>query len=83
LELPIQTWNKSIFGTTVAHLGDMHIKTIQIAWPPSKILAAAREILEPMSQQIIALKSQIQNLRRTRNLLLPRLLSGQVELGGQ
>ena len=80
LELPIQTWNKSIVGTTVAHLGDMHIKTIQIAWPPAKILAKAREILEPMSEQIIMLKRRVQNLRRTRDLLLPRLLSGQVEL---
>ena len=80
LELPIQTWNKSIVGTTVAHLGDMHIKTIQIAWPPAKILAKARDILEPMSEQIIALKCQVQNLRRTRDLLLPRLLSGQMEL---
>jgi type I restriction enzyme S subunit len=76
LELPIQTWNRSIVGTTVAHLGDMHIKTIQIAWPSVNILVKAREILEPMSQQIIALKGQIQNLRRTRDLLLPRLLSG-------
>ena len=80
LELPIQTWNKSIVGTTVAHLGDMHIKTIQIAWPPAKILAKAREILEPMSEQIIMLKRRVQNLRRTRDLLLPRLLSGEVEL---
>ena len=80
LELPIQTWNKSIVGTTVAHLGDMHIKTIRIAWPPARILAKAREILEPMSQQIIALKRQIKTLRRTRDLLLPRLLSGQVAL---
>ena len=80
VELPIQTWNKSIVGTTVAHLGDMHIKTIQIAWPPKIILTKAKEILEPMAQQIIALKRQIQNLRRTRDLLLPRLLSGQVNL---
>ena len=81
LELPIQTWNKSIVGTTVAHLGDLHIKTIHIAWPPVKILSKAKEILEPMSHQIIALKRQIQNLRRTRDLLLPRLLSGQIEIG--
>jgi type I restriction enzyme S subunit len=33
-----------------------------------------------MSEQIIALKCQVQNLRRTRDLLLPRLLSGQMEL---
>src|SRR5439155_8089258 len=80
LELPIHTWNKSIVGTTVAHLGDMHIKAIQIAWPPAKILEKASGILEPMSQQIVALKRQIRNLRRTRDLLLPHLLSGQVNL---
>ena len=80
LEKPIQEFNKAIVGTTVAHLGDMHIKTMQIVWPPAKLREKAREILEPMSEQIIALQRQIQNLRRTRNLLLPRLLSGQVEL---
>ncbi|SDU20985.1 type I restriction enzyme, S subunit [Pseudomonas pohangensis] len=80
LELPIQTWNKSIVGTTVAHLGDMHIKTIQIVWPPENILLKAREILEPMSEQVIVLKRQIQNLRHTRDLLLPRLLSGQIDV---
>ena len=34
----------------------------------------------PMAEQIYALQRQIQNLRRTRDLLLPRLLSGQVEV---
>jgi type I restriction enzyme S subunit len=33
-----------------------------------------------MAEQIHALHRKIQNLRRTRDLLLPRLLSGQVEL---
>ncbi len=80
LELPIQTWNKSIVGTTVAHLGDMHIKTIRLAWPPGNFLAKVQEILEPMSEQIIALKRQIQNLRRTRDLLLLRLVSGRLPL---
>ncbi len=52
----------------------------QLALPPAKFLAKVRETLEPMSAQIIALKRQIQNLRHTRDLLLPRLLSGQVVL---
>jgi len=55
LEKPIREFNKAIVGTTVAHLGDMHIKTIQIAWPTAKLRAMASEILEPMSDQIIAL----------------------------
>jgi type I restriction enzyme S subunit len=80
LELPIQTLNKSIVGTTVAHLGDMHIKRIQIAWPPKVILHKAREVLEPISEQIITLRREVNNLRRTRDLLLPRLLSGQINL---
>jgi len=37
----------------------------------------------PMAEQIHTLQRQIQNLRRTRDLLLPRLLSGQVELKTQ
>jgi type I restriction enzyme S subunit len=81
LEKPIQEFNKAIVGTTVAHLGDMHIKTIQIVWPPAAIRAKAKEALEPISRQVIELKRQIRNLRRTRDLLLPRLLSGQVNLG--
>ena len=35
---------------------------------------------DPVFEQINALQRLIQNLRRTRDLLLPRLLSGQVEL---
>ena len=76
LEKPIQECNKAIVGTTVAHLGDMHIKTIQIIWPPENLRAKARDALEPISEQVVTLKHQIQNLRRTRDLLLPRLLSG-------
>ena len=80
LDKPIQEFNKAIVGTTVAHLGDMHIKKIQIVWPPAKLREKARVILEPMSEQIIGLKCQCQNLRRTRDLLLPRLLSGQIHV---
>lgn len=33
-----------------------------------------------MAEQIHTLQRQIQNLRSTRDLLLPRLLSGQIEI---
>jgi type I restriction enzyme S subunit len=33
-----------------------------------------------MTEQIHTLQHQIQNLRRTRDLLLPRLLSGQIDV---
>ena len=80
LERPIQALNKAIIGATVAHLGDMHIKMIQIIWPPANLLRVAREVLEPMSEQILVLTHQISNLRKMRDLLLPRLIAGQWDL---
>lgn len=80
LEKPIREFNQAIVGTTVAHLGDMHIRTIRIIWPPSALREMARLHLEAFSNEMIALKRQIRNLRRTRDLLLPRLLSGQIDV---
>jgi len=48
---------------------------------PSQALAQEYERLAgPMLDEIGALATQIQNLRRTRDLLLPRLLSGQIDV---
>ena len=52
-----------------------------IAQPPMVLLARFSKIVEPTFQLIYRLHLQIQNLRRTRDLLLPRLLSGQIDLG--
>jgi type I restriction enzyme S subunit len=47
--------------------------------PPAPLLKMFGDATIPMAEQIHALQHQIQNLRRTRDLLLPRLLSGQIE----
>jgi len=48
--------------------------------PPMPLLKKFGNATIPMAEQIHTLQGQTQNLRRTRGLLLPRLLSGQVEL---
>jgi type I restriction enzyme S subunit len=48
--------------------------------PPKIIRAQFRQHVTPLFSQIASLGRRIQNLRRTRDLLLPRLLSGQIEL---
>lgn len=48
--------------------------------PPVPLLKRFGDATIPSAEQIHALQRQIQNLRRTRDLLLPRLLSGQIEL---
>jgi type I restriction enzyme S subunit len=48
--------------------------------PPMPLLNKFGDATVPMAEQIHTLQRRIQNLRRTRDLLLPRLLSGQVKL---
>jgi type I restriction enzyme S subunit len=48
---------------------------------PTKTLAERFcEVATPAYEQVDLLYRQIQNLRRTRDLLLPRLLSGQIDV---
>ena len=48
--------------------------------PPPLLLKKFGEATIPMAEKIHTLQRQIQNLRRTRDLLLPRLLRGQVRI---
>ena len=75
LEKPIHFFNSTITGTTVAHLGDSHIKTIEFASPPEALMRKASELLEPMAQEQLNLRRRNETLRRTRDLLLPKLLT--------
>ena len=47
---------------------------------PKPLADAFAEFAEPVLEQVSALSLKITNLRRTRDLLLPRLLSGHITL---
>ena len=51
----------------------------KIAQPPQELLDQFSTIVAPSFRLIYKLYLQVQNLRRTRDLLLPRLMSGQIE----
>lgn len=53
---------------------------LELIVPDCKIAQRFDNFVEPMFAEIINLAKRIQNLRRTRDLLLPRLLSGKLEL---
>ncbi|MEX2157137.1 MAG: restriction endonuclease subunit S [Gemmatimonadales bacterium] len=48
--------------------------------PPRPLVTAFDRLADPTFSQVQVLQRQIHNLRRTRDLLLPRLLSGQLEV---
>ena len=52
----------------------------EILLPPPEILEQFDQLTKPIFEQIEALKNQIEKLRQARDLLLPRLISGQLRL---
>lgn len=56
------------------------LQTMPAPFPSEDLAKAFEEVAGPMLDQIGVLALRVQNLRRTRDLLLPRLLSGQVSL---
>ena len=56
--------------------------SLDVLVPPQEVLVQFCELANTFEYQALTLNRQIQNLRRTRDLLLPRLLSGQIEVGG-
>ena len=67
-------------GATQMSLTNEGLSRIQV---PAPSTASARKLgtqVLPLLNQMLVLQLKIQNLRRTRDLLLPRLLSGQVSL---
>jgi len=53
---------------------------LRIAQPPRALLDQFTQIVSPSFQLTYKLHLQIQKFRRTRDLLLPRLLSGQIDV---
>ncbi len=56
------------------------LKEYPVAIPTSTVAARFSAVIEPAIKQMQALVFQTSNLRRTRDLLLPRLLSGQIDV---
>ena len=54
--------------------------SLDVLVPPQEVLVQFCELANTFEYQALTLNRQIQNLRRTRDLLLPRLLSGQISV---
>jgi type I restriction enzyme S subunit len=65
-------------GVAQQNLSPVLASKMDFARPPRELRQQFATLAEPMVRRIVQLYTTIQNLRRTRDLLLPRLLSGQV-----
>ena len=67
-------------GGAQQHINKEVVNDVLVAPPPAPLAKEFKRVVGPMFREVATLLFKIQNLRRTRDLLLPRLLSGQVEL---
>ena len=67
-------------GSTVIHLGKTDIDAIKLSVPSQKILAEFKSLVEPLLQQMVCLNIQSRILQEARDSLLPRLISGELQI---
>jgi type I restriction enzyme S subunit len=67
-------------GVAQQNLSPIRAAQLDCIYPPEDLRQQFAYVAEPMFHRIIQLHSIIENLRRSRDLLLPRLLSGQIDL---
>ena len=78
LEEPIKSLNQTITGTTVKHLGAKHLRQIELIVPSSGLLAQVNECFENTRRLVVNLSTQNLQLAQARDLLLPRLMNGEI-----
>lgn len=67
-------------GATFKEISKATFRQIPFMIPPHPIGSSLVEILGPLCAQIESLLRKNRNLRRTRDLLLPKLISGEVDV---
>lgn len=80
LGAPIDSFQSSIVGTTVAHLSDEDLRSIEIVIPDEILLEGMNPTFDALLGLELNLRLRNINLRCTRDLLLPKLISGEIDV---
>lgn len=67
-------------GTIFNAITKADLLGVQLLKPTQSIVAKFEEVVEPISLELANLTMKIQNLRQTRDLLLPKLISGEIDV---
>jgi len=67
-------------GATFKEITKGNFKQIKLILPAAILINRFQNLVEPMMQQLLNLQRKNSNLRRTRDLLLPKLISGEIDV---
>ena len=76
----IKFWEATLCGTTVSHLGDKHLKRMKVLLPPKEVRVKTNNIFTNIMNEKANLLAKNKKLIKQRDSLLPRLMSGKVNL---
>jgi len=64
-------------ATTMGHIKRAHLADVLLSIPPAKLLSAVDEVVGPLYSRVHVVEQETRALERTRDVLLPYLLSGE------
>lgn len=73
-----QFWDRAQ-GTTMRHIKRAALDEVAIMVPPAQLVDAFTAAAEPLAQEVLRLQRSVRNLADLRSLLLPRLITGQID----
>jgi type I restriction enzyme S subunit len=65
-------------GTTYLEINKATFRRMSVTIPDEKLLEEFREQVSPLIKQVRLLKRQVEKLKQARDLLLPKLMSGEI-----
>lgn len=77
---PLAFFERGKVGTTVIHLGKGDIDTFRLLHPGTELLSAFGEIAGSLIDATVKNATESRTLAQTRDLLLPRLMSGELRV---
>lgn len=67
-------------ATTMGHIQRGHLKAAMTICPPDRTIATLGEVVAPLIDRIVRNELESRTLAQTRDLLLPRLMSGEIRI---
>ncbi|WP_234567501.1 restriction endonuclease subunit S [Rhodohalobacter sp. 614A] len=79
LDVSLKEFLTKTAGTTMQHIRKSALDEVHIALPPQDVYRHFDSAISPINRQILLLHKNLQRLKETRDLLLPKLISGKID----
>ena len=80
LEAALPRFRSRAQGTTMKHIKRSALMEVDCVLPDQVLQAAFSETVGPMHEEVLTLKNEVAMLAATRDLLLPRLVTGRLDI---